>query len=45
MSTAVSTDTLSQRDDVEPVLNETRDRIATGIVTAVPVLALGLVVW
>jgi stearoyl-CoA desaturase (delta-9 desaturase) len=45
MSTAVSTETLSQRDDVEPVLNETRDRIATGIVTAVPVLALGLVVW
>jgi stearoyl-CoA desaturase (Delta-9 desaturase) len=45
MSTAVSTDTLPQRDDVEPVLNETRDRIATGIVTAVPVLALGLVVW
>ena len=45
MSTAVSTDTFAQRDDVEPVLNETRDRIATGIVTAVPVLALGLVVW
>jgi stearoyl-CoA desaturase (Delta-9 desaturase) len=45
MSTAVSTDTLSQRDDVEPVLNETRDRIATGIVTAVPILALGFVVW
>ena len=45
MSAAVSTDTLPQRDDVEPVLNETRDRIATGIVTAVPVLALGLVVW
>jgi stearoyl-CoA desaturase (delta-9 desaturase) len=45
MGTAVSTDTLAQRDDVEPVLNETRDRIATGIVTAVPVLALGLVVW
>jgi len=33
------------RDDVEPVLHETADRIATGIVTAVPVLALGLVVW
>src|SRR5215207_6730726 len=45
MSTAVSTENSSQRDDVEPVLNETRDRIATGIVTAVPVLALGLVVW
>jgi stearoyl-CoA desaturase (Delta-9 desaturase) len=45
MSTAVSTDTIPQRDDVEPVLNETRDRIATGIATAAPVLALGLVVW
>jgi stearoyl-CoA desaturase (Delta-9 desaturase) len=45
MSTAVSTDTLLQRDDVEPVLNETRDRIATGIVTAVPILALGFVAW
>ncbi|MET0510288.1 MAG: acyl-CoA desaturase [Thermoleophilaceae bacterium] len=33
------------RDDVEPVLHETSDRIATGIVTAVPILALGLVVW
>jgi stearoyl-CoA desaturase (Delta-9 desaturase) len=33
------------RDDVEPVLHETADRIATGIVTAVPVAALGLVVW
>jgi stearoyl-CoA desaturase (Delta-9 desaturase) len=45
MSTAVSTDTLLQRDDIEPVLNETRDRIATGIVTAVPILALGFVAW
>jgi stearoyl-CoA desaturase (Delta-9 desaturase) len=45
MSTAVSTDTIPKRDDVEPVLNETRDRIATGIATAAPVLALGLVVW
>jgi stearoyl-CoA desaturase (Delta-9 desaturase) len=33
------------RDDVEPVLHETADRIATGIVTALPVAALGLVVW
>jgi stearoyl-CoA desaturase (delta-9 desaturase) len=40
----VSTE-VGARDDVEPVLNETADRIATGIVTAVPVLALGLVVW
>jgi stearoyl-CoA desaturase (Delta-9 desaturase) len=40
----VSTE-VGARDDVEPVLHETADRIATGIVTAVPVLALGLVVW
>jgi stearoyl-CoA desaturase (Delta-9 desaturase) len=40
----VSTE-VGARDDVEPVLNETADRIATGIVTALPVLALGLVVW
>ena len=45
MSTAVSSSKVPARDDVEPVLNETRDRIATGIVTAVPILALGLVVW
>ena len=45
MSTAVSSTKIPERDDVEPVLNETRDRIATGIVTAVPILALGLVVW
>jgi stearoyl-CoA desaturase (Delta-9 desaturase) len=41
----VSTEVVGERDDVEPVLHETADRIATGIVTAVPVLALGLVVW
>jgi stearoyl-CoA desaturase (Delta-9 desaturase) len=45
MSTAVSSNSVPARDDVEPVLNETRDRIATGIVTAVPILALGFVVW
>ena len=45
MSTAVSTEPVQRPDDIEPVLHETRDRIATGIVTAVPVLALGLVVW
>jgi stearoyl-CoA desaturase (delta-9 desaturase) len=38
-------DAVAVRDDVEPVLHETADRIATGIVTAVPVAALGLVVW
>ncbi len=31
--------------DVEPCSNETADRIATGIVTVVPFLALGVVVW
>ena len=41
----MSTEVAGARDDVEPVLNETADRIATGIVTAVPVLALGFVVW
>ena len=41
----MSTEVVGARDDVEPVLHETADRIATGIVTAVPVLALGLVVW
>jgi len=32
-------------DDIEPVEHETRDRIITGTVTAVPILALGIVVW
>jgi stearoyl-CoA desaturase (Delta-9 desaturase) len=31
--------------DIEPCANETADRIVTGVVTVVPVLALGLVVW
>jgi stearoyl-CoA desaturase (Delta-9 desaturase) len=33
------------RDDIEPVLNETRDRLITALVTALPMLALGLVAW
>jgi stearoyl-CoA desaturase (Delta-9 desaturase) len=41
----VSTEALAAGEDIEPVLHETRDRIMTGVVTAVPVLALGLVVW
>jgi stearoyl-CoA desaturase (Delta-9 desaturase) len=41
----VSTEAVGARDDVEPVLHETADRIATGTVTTVPVLALGFVVW
>jgi stearoyl-CoA desaturase (delta-9 desaturase) len=32
-------------DDVQPVANETRDRIITGIVTVVPFLGLGVVGW
>jgi stearoyl-CoA desaturase (delta-9 desaturase) len=31
--------------DIEPCANETADRIATGIVTVVPFLMLGVVVW
>ena len=31
--------------DVQPVANETRDRIITGIVTVVPFLALGVAGW
>jgi stearoyl-CoA desaturase (Delta-9 desaturase) len=33
------------RDDVEPVVHETRDRLITGLVTALPVIALGFVAW
>jgi stearoyl-CoA desaturase (delta-9 desaturase) len=33
------------RDDIQPVANETVDRIATGTVTVIPFLALGVVVW
>jgi stearoyl-CoA desaturase (Delta-9 desaturase) len=33
------------RDDVQPVANETRDRIITGLITVLPFLALGFVAW
>ncbi len=33
------------RDDIQPVSNETVDRIATGLVTALPILALFVVGW
>jgi stearoyl-CoA desaturase (Delta-9 desaturase) len=33
------------RDDVQPVDNEVRDRTITAIVTAAPIVALGLVAW
>ena len=32
-------------DDVEPCENERLDRFLTGLVTAIPILALGVVVW
>ena len=32
-------------EDIEPCANETADRIATGVVTVVPILALALVGW
>jgi stearoyl-CoA desaturase (delta-9 desaturase) len=32
-------------DDIEPVENQTLDRVITGIVTAVPFLALGAICW
>jgi stearoyl-CoA desaturase (Delta-9 desaturase) len=31
--------------DIQPVEHETRDRIATGLVTALPLLALGFAAW
>ena len=34
-----------ERDDVQPVANETVDRIATGTITVLPILALGVVAW
>jgi stearoyl-CoA desaturase (Delta-9 desaturase) len=32
-------------DDVQPVANETRDRIATGTITVLPFVGLGIVCW
>ena len=32
-------------EDIQPVQNETMDRIITGLVTVVPVLAVGFVAW
>jgi stearoyl-CoA desaturase (delta-9 desaturase) len=37
--------TFPTRSDVEPVGNETRDRIITGIVTGAPIACLGIVGW
>jgi stearoyl-CoA desaturase (Delta-9 desaturase) len=33
------------RDDVQPVAHETRDRIATGAVTIIPFVGLGVAAW
>ena len=33
------------RDDVQPVANETRDRIVTGTITVIPFIALGVAGW
>lgn len=32
-------------DDVEPVVNETRDRVITGFVTGLPIVSLAVVAW
>ena len=37
--------TASQRDDVQPVANESLDRFLTGTITVLPILALGVVAW
>ena len=45
MATDASASAQPLRNDVQPTTHETLDRIATGTVTVVPVVALGLVVW
>src|SRR3954462_8426186 len=42
---AASVRDTEQRDDAQPVANENLDRVLTGTVTVLPVLALGLVAW
>src|SRR4051794_38239945 len=37
--------TATERDDVQPVANENLDRFATGAITVLPILCLGLVAW
>ncbi len=37
--------TANQRDDVQPVANESLDRLLTGAITVLPILALGVVAW
>jgi stearoyl-CoA desaturase (delta-9 desaturase) len=45
VAVAAEAATAPTQDDVEPVLHETRDRIITGTITVLPVIALGVVVW
>ena len=48
VATAVEPDRASAppgAQDIEPCANERADRIATGIVTVVPILMLGVIVW
>ena len=42
---AVPTSAGPTADDIQPVKNETADRIATGTITALPFIALGIVGW
>ena len=37
--------TATERDDVQPVANETLDQFLTGKITVLPILALGVVAW
>ena len=37
--------TANPRDDVQPVANENLDRFLTGMITVLPILALGVVAW
>ena len=47
MATAAQQDSVgpATADDVQPVANETRDRIITGTVTLLPFLGLGVAAW
>src|SRR3978361_2105333 len=45
MGTDTSPEARPTRSDIQPATHETLDRIATGTVTVVPVLALGVVMW
>jgi stearoyl-CoA desaturase (Delta-9 desaturase) len=46
MATAVQQDSVAPTaDDVQPVANETRDRIATGTITVLPIIGLGIAAW